>query len=432
MNDIRIAALYGYIKPESETRMFHPIQWMLLGALGTLFLFFFIFYLTKRDENYNLFFALGCLVTVVRIIAYSHMAAPDQTSVFFRVNVAVNHLSFIWGPFLYIITADSLFPVIQNRIGIRIMFGIAVLISVFILFVPMELIYYGAAYDYIIAAFILYAEAIYVLALKHRLPFSVPVFIGNLVFISGVIHDVLLGSHIISGSQGELFMYAYLVYAAIMAAVLAHRYMQSDKKRLEAQLKFLHAQIQPHFLYNTLGTISAYCQSSPKTANELLEYLSTYLRGKFRGESDQFVCLNDEIELVKAYLTIEQARFKERIAVDYDIEDGCNVLIPSLILQPLVENAVKHGLLPRREGGKIRIRVHRQGGAVKITVGDDGFGMDKKTRADVLEGRGKGIGIGNTKERLKRYYGTQLDIRSAPGEGCEVSMLIPQTGGETK
>ena len=150
--------------------------------------------------------------------------------------------------------------------------------------------------------------------------------------------------------------------------MLAYRYTQAEKNRLKTQLRFLHAQIQPHFLYNALGTISAYCKTDPDKAGELLEYLSVYLRGRFRDESDHLICLNDEIDLVKAYLTIEQTRFGERIAVTYDIQDDCNVLIPSLSLQPLVENAVKHGLLQSKEGGRITISVKKDAGSAIITI----------------------------------------------------------------
>ena len=206
--------------------------------------------------------------------------------------------------------------------------------------------------------------------------------------------------------------------------------MLADKKRLESQINFLHAQIQPHFLYNTINTIIAYSRTDPEQSRHLLIELSTYLRGKFKGEKDMFTLLKDEIELIKSYLTIEQVRFKERLKVVYDIDEDCNILIPCLILQPIVENAVKHGLIPKKEGGELKISVKGEAGNVVIKIKDNGVGMDIHRLPGILEGGHSGIGLSNTNERLKRYYNTQIIAKSEPGEGTEFTVTIPISGGK--
>jgi sensor histidine kinase YesM len=131
------------------------------------------------------------------------------------------------------------------------------------------------------------------------------------------------------------------------------------------------------------------------------------------------------MELIQSYLAIEQVRFSERLAVEYDIDEECNILIPGLILQPIVENAVKHGLAPKKEGGKIKISVKKEGENVVIRITDNGVGMDIKKLPDIMGGERGGIGLGNTNERLKRYYNTQIKAVSRPGEGTEVTIVIP-------
>lgn len=235
----------------------------------------------------------------------------------------------------------------------------------------------------------------------------------------------------ISTSFGELSGYTYLVYLYIVSVVSAKKHLLVDQKRLESQIRFLHAQIQPHFLYNTINTIIAYSRTDPEQSRKLLIELSTYLRGKFKSETDMFTLLKDEMELVKSYLAIERVRFKERLSVEYDIdEECCHILIPCLILQPIVENAVKHGLIPKKEGGKLRISVKKEESNVIIRIQDNGVGMDTHRLPGILAGRQGGIGLSNTNERLRRHYGTEIKAESEPGKGTVFTVTIPINRGK--
>ena len=400
-------------------------EWFLLGALCILLLFFTTYYLTKRTEKYNLYFAIGCLVSIIRTVVHRLYTVFDKTSLYYLYNGKVDHLSFIWGPFLYIILADSLFPKIGKKMILRIFCVANFVLSTFIVFVPLDFFPYYIAYDYFIIAHLLYATYIFSIALIKKERYAVPIFIANFIFIAGLVYDVLRGSNIISGSFGEIFGFTYLVYLIIVAVVSAQKHMLVEKKQLESQINFLHAQIQPHFLYNTINTIIAYSRTDPEQSRNLLIELSTYLRGKFKGEKDMFTLLKDEIELIKSYLTIEQVRFKEKLSVEYDIDEDCNILIPCLILQPLVENAVKHGLIPKKEGGKLELSVKKEEDNVVVKIKDNGVGMDMNRLPDILEGRQGGIGLSNTNERLKRYYNTEIKAKSEPGAGTEFTVAIP-------
>ncbi|WP_105614067.1 sensor histidine kinase [Vallitalea okinawensis] len=199
-----------------------------------------------------------------------------------------------------------------------------------------------------------------------------------------------------------------------------------NKLLSKAELKALQAQIQPHFLFNALNTIVSFCRTDPSKARELLLKLSYYLRTNFKNIGD-YIPIKKELEYVKAFLYIEKARFGERLVVKFEEDGDINCNIPPLILQPIVENALKHGLLPKKTGGSVVIRVARRDDHVKITVIDDGVGMSKDEVRCLLDHQCKkeGIGVSNVHKRLESIYGQGLHIESNEGQGTKVSMIIP-------
>lgn len=194
-----------------------------------------------------------------------------------------------------------------------------------------------------------------------------------------------------------------------------------------AELKALQAQIQPHFLFNALNTIVSFCRTKPDKARSLLLQLSFYLRANFKELSD-FVLLDKEMDYVKAYLAIEEARFGQRLKVVYDLVATEGVMIPSLTLQPLVENGVKHGLLPLKEGGTITIRTAHVPEGLRLTVEDDGVGMPREQERALLnlEEKREGIGVINVHQRLLNIYGKGLTIESKENEGTVISFVLPK------
>lgn len=194
------------------------------------------------------------------------------------------------------------------------------------------------------------------------------------------------------------------------------------------ELNFLQAQIKPHFIYNTLNTVMAFCRTDPEKAAELLDELGHYLRGKlnFSG-TDQLIPLKKELDLVKSYLAIEKARFNERLSVIYNIEEDIKIDIPPLILQPIVENAVKHGIQPKRRGGNIEISIIKAPSDVIIEIKDDGVGMTGEDVDRILSGnkRETGIGLQNVNKRLINHFGHGLTVTSEVDKGTVVTIKIP-------
>ncbi|MCR2806639.1 hybrid sensor histidine kinase/response regulator [Paenibacillus soyae] len=210
---------------------------------------------------------------------------------------------------------------------------------------------------------------------------------------------------------------------------------RSAEEAVRSEMAFLQAQIKPHFLYNALNTIISLSLDEPQTAHDLLLHLSRYLRGSFDFRNKQkLVPLRKELELTEAYLQIERARFGERLRVRYDVEPDADCLLPPTTLQPLVENAVRHGVTKREEGGTIAISVRREGEDVVISVEDDGVGMEPSLEQTIFtrepEGEG-GVGLRNIHKRLIRQFGAGLSLVSESGRGTKVSLSVPKAPENT-
>ncbi|WP_068777378.1 ATP-binding protein [Paenibacillus sp. FJAT-26967] len=206
---------------------------------------------------------------------------------------------------------------------------------------------------------------------------------------------------------------------------------QSIHERLSMEAAYLQAQIQPHFLFNTLNSITALSDIDTDKMNDLIEAFSTYLRLSFDFlNSAQLVPLERELELVRCYLYIEKERFDERLTIVWNNEPNLNILLPPLTIQPLVENAVKHGALSLPRGGTVYIRMYREEGAIRVSIEDNGRGMSNELIHDLLEPpqrpASQGIGLRNTHRRLKQLYGHGLTIDSKQGQGTTVSFEIPR------
>jgi two-component system, LytTR family, sensor kinase len=207
-------------------------------------------------------------------------------------------------------------------------------------------------------------------------------------------------------------------------ARIEHRLQEQEKLLLAAKIEALASQINPHFLFNTLTSITSLIRTQPETARMLITKLSGLLRRLMRS-TDHFVTLREELESIDEYLDIETVRFGPQLTVDKQISaETLDVIVPSMILQPLVENSIKHGLSRKVGGGRITIRTAFRAGLAVIEVHDDGLGMTE----DRLEHAfGGGIGLSNVNERLRTIYGVgcELKLTSMAGRGTCASLEIP-------
>lgn len=209
-------------------------------------------------------------------------------------------------------------------------------------------------------------------------------------------------------------------------------YALAAQSSRQHRLAFLRAQVKPHFIHNAMNVISHLIKREPEKARTLIQDFSHFLRGSFRFEHHrEMSTLGEEIKLVQAYLSIEKARFQERLQVEYDIREEAYIPIPALSLQPLVENAVGHGLMKKLEGGTVRLSVWREDTHTCIEVKDDGVGMTEEQIQDLFSHEEKtGVGVQNIHKRLQFHYGQGLTIESDVNKGTVVRMYIPLKEGD--
>ncbi|OHE68393.1 MAG: histidine kinase [Treponema sp. GWC1_61_84] len=213
------------------------------------------------------------------------------------------------------------------------------------------------------------------------------------------------------------------------------RLEEQNKLLAKAELHALQAQINPHFLFNAINTIASLTRSEPGLAHDLLIHLGSFFRKNLNSQ-DELVPLREELEQVKSYLKIEQARFGDKLSVRFDIPSDADCLIPPLALQPIVENAVKHGIQKKIGPGTVTISARKQADGIELSVTDDGIGMsDERSRTLFSEDRErKSIGLMNINERLVKRYGPAyaLSVSSEPGNGTTVRVRVPRETDDGK
>jgi signal transduction histidine kinase len=236
----------------------------------------------------------------------------------------------------------------------------------------------------------------------------------------------------------EFHLYVLLYWALLCVAHALAYYRDARDRRLEAawlegqlaraELNALKMQLDPHFLFNTLNAISALMHRDVEAADRMMGLLGDLLRRTLGAAGAQEVPLAQELDFVGRYLEIQQARFGGRLAVALDIEPGTlGARVPTLILQPLVENAIRHGIAPRPRGGRVEVRSRRREGALHLEVFDDGPGLPPEAAGGCQEG----VGLTNTRARLRHLYGPDHRLElSNGGAGVVVTLAIPFRTGE--
>jgi len=204
---------------------------------------------------------------------------------------------------------------------------------------------------------------------------------------------------------------------------------EQERLLVEARLAALTSQINPHFLFNTLNSVSSLIRTDPNQARVMVMRLSKVLRRLLR-KHEHFSTLRDELSFIEDYLAIEVVRFGDKLRFEKEVaEDTLDMLVPSMLLQPLVENSIKHGLSSKVEGGTIRIHTSRAGSRLHLLVEDDGVGIPEPKLAKLLD---HGIGVSNVHERLQVLFGNEyrMWIDSQPGQGTRIQIELPELQNE--
>ncbi|NGZ86167.1 sensor histidine kinase [Duganella aceris] len=247
--------------------------------------------------------------------------------------------------------------------------------------------------------------------------------------------SALADIHLLTRAAGEGMLWSMLVYGLIVGGWWAyqshHRYAEAElrmermeRNYTEARLNALRLQLDPHFLFNTLNTISAQVQAEPKLARQMIEHLGDLLRLSLDPKSRDEFTLSDELDFLDLYLSIQKIRFGDKLRVTLDVAPEVRrAAVPSLFIQPLVENAIRHGISRRAAGGTVALSARRVDEMLEITVRDDGVGLP----ADWQQ-RPAGLGLRLTRERIAGFHpdgATQLTIANHPEGGAQVTLRFP-------
>ncbi len=280
---------------------------------------------------------------------------------------------------------------------------------------------------------------------RALLVISIILICGGLIggFLGWAINAWLFGFHVTSTLYYAIIVSGFsLIFGLIIFSIsslqerlqkVVHKLAEKEinehrllQLKARAELEALQAKINPHFLFNTINSISELIHNDPSKADEILQKLANLLRYTLAASSHDFIKLEEEIEVIEGYLEIEKTRLQDRLTYRIEMDDSLsNQLIPGMLLQPLVENSVKHGIAPHNIGGHIEIRCRQLNGHCEIEIMDTGKGFDKSATVS-------GFGLRSVKERLELYYGGKYDLQIHFKKGTCIKIILPEKRLTTK
>ncbi|HEX8116344.1 MAG TPA: histidine kinase, partial [Pyrinomonadaceae bacterium] len=228
----------------------------------------------------------------------------------------------------------------------------------------------------------------------------------------------------------ELLVY-WIIVVVSHAADYYQRYREGELRASQAQLQALKMQLHPHFLFNALHSISALVHSDPDAADKMISRLGDFLRLTLESGAAQEVPLRQELEFLNCYLDIERTRFRDRLTTEIQADPQVlDCVVPNLILQPIVENAIRHGVSQRAASGHVEVRATRAGQLLRLEVRDNGRGLPEGCEGPRGKQGGGGVGLANTRARLQQLYGGayRFELSNAPEGGAVVTLEIPMHG----
>ncbi|MDQ7094466.1 histidine kinase [Desulfosporosinus sp. PR] len=432
---------------ERQRMMLFVLQVLFIGSIFIFAVYYFLLFLLQTKNKSALLFSLFCLITVLRSLIWGEAPLviffPDVS---FDARLFINYLTGNNLIPIMILFVLSMFP----REYPKTISALALLPTLFfdaLLVTPPSFISTFTKYMYILVFLqLIYLLCILIKAIFSRKEHAIVMFMAICVFALSISADILY--YIGVGSITLSYMFLFGNFAVIVAmsfiqarqqaniykklVVYNEKLVEADKlkdKIMATEWSFLQAQIKPHFLYNAFNAIANVCEKDGKKAAKLILDLAIYLRGSLEFNNlDKMVTIEKELEFVDTYFNIEQARFGPKIHLAKEIAIALDCQIPGFILQPLVENAVRHGISKKPGEGTVSIRMKQDSAGICIEVEDDGMGIDSAKLALLLSGekKGQGVGLLNIHYRLLRLYGRGLTISSEVGCGTCVQIVIPE------
>ncbi|MDF2986040.1 MAG: signal transduction histidine kinase, LytS [Eubacterium sp.] len=395
-------------------------------------LFFLLLFFIGKRETYCLYFGILCILVSLRGLFLGELAiytifSGYDPEVFYKMSFIILCLTLL----AFVMYYHKVFPYEIKPILIRATLIIGMIFNTIALIVPYRLLYHMVFVFEIFALliFIMLAKVTVQIVKKKLAGHTVMVLGSVIVFLSSV-NDVLSDLHIFRGWLN--ITTGVFIFLILLTFLLIKRYANTLKMQelfYKSEIDMLQAQIKPHFIFNVINTISYFTGKDVTKAQSLLQDLANHLRNSFSFKnSNELIELEEEISNLRSYLNLEEARFSGKLKVIFDIPQGLSAKIPSFLLQPIVENALKHGILPKEEGGHVKISAALKHKCLLISIEDDGVGMSEERLRGLLDENieGYGLGVRNVNKRLKHQFGNPLRVESTEGKGTSFSMEIPQ------
>lgn len=447
---LRLSPIFGSEKLlERQSTVILTQQIFLIGCVSIFSLYYLLLFLLQRKNKTALVFSIICFITAFRSLVWGEMPltiffpdAPFDTWLFINYLTGYNIMPAV---VLFIL---SNYPTEFNK---KISWIILLPNLFFDLLLLTTTAFMSNFTNYIyILIFVqmIFGMSVLIKAVLKKRDNALILFSALCVFYMTMVQDILYYKGIGGINLSYMFLYGNFVVIIAMSYMQAkqqsdnykklvlynEKLIEADKLRdkIEAtELSFLQAQIKPHFLYNALSAIANVCEMDGKRAGNLIIDLALYLRRSLEFNSlYKMSTIEKELEFVDNYFNIEQARFGQKIKLLKEIEVSLDYLIPVFILQPLVENAVRHGISKKLEGGTVIITMFEENEAISIEIKDDGVGIDNEILKMLLDdaGKDKRVGLINIHNRLLRLYGSGLKIESQVRQGTCVRIVIPKEG----
>jgi Putative regulator of cell autolysis len=407
-------------------------QMILLGVFLTLIFFFFSISFLHREINFIGHFILTCFGALLFYDSTGYNFIAGLLSLSFGAMIRIKYSATIWMLFFLLEFVHDLFKSDFSGIVLKV-FRLLNVIAQLLIIIFNPLVFSGITnllginldYLFCVIEFVFIFIIIAIGIKDGEKDGWLVLFSSEVLLLSYISKTAISRGFWILHSNGIFYLISYL-FIIILVFVQTRRIKEIQEKKLKTELEFLQAQIKPHFINNALNTIISISRHDTDKARNLLADFSNYLKYSLEIRTiDYFVPLKTEIALVETYLKIEKARFENRIDIDIRLPEDMEIPIPAYILQPIVENAVVHGILKKKEGGKIEIRIQRDNGHLLFSVKDNGAGMDPQKIEIITSRESEGIGVANIAQRLKMLYGSKLLIKSEINRGTEVSWMIP-------
>lgn len=395
-------------------------------------LFFLLLFFIGKSEAYSLYLGILCILVSLRGLFLGELAiytifSGYDPEIFYKLSFVILCLSLL----AFVMYYHRVFPYEIKPFLIRAILIIGMIFNIMALMAPYSLLY-QMVFGFEIFTFLIFImlAIVTVKVVKKKLTGYIIMVAGSIIVFLSSVNDMLSDLHILKGWLS--ITNGIFIFLIFLTVILAKRYANTLKIQelfYKAEINTLQAQIKPHFIFNVINTIAYFTGKDDLKAQSLLQDLANYLRNSFSFKnSNEFIKLSEEISNLKSYLNLEEARFSGKLKVIFDTTPDISAKIPSFLLQPIVENALKHGILPKEEGGYVKISAALENKCLFIRVEDDGVGMPEERLKGLFDENveGYGVGVRNVNKRLKHQFGKPLKVESTEGKGTAFTMEIPQ------